>query len=576
MICSVRCRIASLVLLLLFAMSDWAIAITIERLGKNRGAQAAEILNGQRLTAHGKSLLDFVIDRGTLPDLDRPSFEDLKGETREFYDSLSDSLAWISHSKPTSQALAMIHLLKIAGEKGLKAEDYDIPGWDGRLARLEQPDPLPEAHLVIFDVALTISAMRYISDLNVGRVNPRLFHFELNIHDRRMDLSEFLKSMLASGSDIALRVQDVEPPFPAYRRTILALQKYRELARDDDGEPLPAAAKTIQLGDSYVGVPRLFRLLRLLGDLAPGATAPSSTVYQGSLPEAVRRFQGRHGIESTGLIDGETLKALNIPIARRVTQLELTLERWRWGPHEFTHPPIVVNIPEFRLHADDEEYHWVLSMKVVVGKAYGHKTPVFASEIRSVIFRPYWNVPFGIQRDEFIPKIEENPAYLAENSYDIVDSDGNVVDEDPGRDEVREKLRSGQLGIRQRPGLDNALGLVKFDFPNQFEVYMHGTPFTELFSKSRRDFSHGCIRVEDPVSLSQWILRDRPEWTAENIRNAIYGETTVRVPLLKPIPVLIVYGTAVVMEDGEVRFFDDIYGHDATLERTLARDDSRQ
>jgi murein L,D-transpeptidase YcbB/YkuD len=560
---------ASLILLVLFAMSDWAIASTIERRVKKRGTQTAEISKGQQLSARGKSLLDFVIDGSRLPYLNRPSFEDLKGETREFYDSLRGSLAWFSHSKPKSQALEMIYLLKTADQKGLEPEDYDGPRWDSRLARLEQPDPLREAHLVIFDVALTVSVMRFISDLNIGRVNPRLFHFGLDIHDRRIDLSEFLNGMLASGSDIASRVQDVEPPFPAYRRTILALKKYREMAREDDGEPLPSPAKMIQPGDSYVGVPRLFRLMRLLGDLAPGATAPSSTAYQGALPEAVRHFQGRHGIEPTGVIDEVTLKALNSPIAQRVTQLELTLERWRWAPHEFVRPPIVVNIPEFRLRVDDEKYHWILSMKVVVGKAYGHKTPVFASEIRSVIFRPYWNVPLAIQREEFIPKIEEKPAYLAENSYDIVDSDGSVVDEDPSRDEVREKLRSGQLGIRQRPGPDNALGLVKFDFPNQFDVYMHGTPPTELFSKSRRDFSHGCIRVEDPVSLAQWILRDRPEWTAENIRNAMYAETTIRVALSKPIPVLIVYGTAVVMEDGEVRFFDDIYGHDAALERAL-------
>lgn len=573
MILSVRCQIVLLVLLVFFATSNSTSASTIERPAKNRGAQAAETPKGQRLSAHGKSLLDFVIDGATLPDLDRPSFEDLKGETREFYDLLHDSLAWVSHSKPTSQALEMIQLLKIADEKGLKAEDYDGPRWNSRLVRLEQPDPLREAHLVIFDVALTVSVMRYVSDLNVGRVNPRLFHFELDTHDRRTDLSEFLKGMLAGGPDIGSRLQDVEPPFPAYRRTILALQKYRELAREDDGEPLPSAAKMIQPGDSYVGVPRLFPLLRLLGDLAPGATAPPSTVYQGTLPEAERHFQGRHGIEPTGIIDEETLKALNTPIARRVTQLELTLERWRWAPREFVRPPVVVNIPEFRLRADDEKYHWILSMKVVVGRAYGHKTPVFASEIRSVIFRPYWNVPLGIQREEFIPKIEENPAYLAENSYDIVDSKGNVVDEDPARDEVKDKLRSGQLGIRQRPGPDNALGLVKFDFPNEFDVYMHGTPSTELFSKSRRDFSHGCIRVEDPVSLASWILRDQPEWTAENIRSAMHGETTIRVALLKPIPVLIVYGTAVVMEDGEVRFFEDIYGHDAALERALTLDD---
>ena len=534
----------------------------MRRPAKYRARHAGQSSKGQQLTAHGKSLLDFIIDGATLPDLDRPSFADLKGETREFYDLLPDSLAWISHSKPTSQALAMIHLLKIADDKGLNAEDYEGPWRDSRVARLEQPDPLREAHLVMFDVALTVSAMRYISDLNVGRVSPRSFHFELDIHGRRIDLSRFLKSMLASGSELGSRVQDIEPTFPAYRRAILALQRYRKLAREDNGESMPAAGKTIKLGDSYAGIPQLFRLLRRLGDLPPGATAPSSTVYQGTLPGAVKHFQERHGIESTGLINQETLNALNIPIAHRVAQLGLALERWRWVPHEFVRLRIVVNIPEFRLQSDDEKYDEALSMKVVVGKEYGRKTPVFAGEIRSVIFRPYSNVL----------QCEEKPAYPAENSYDIVDSNGIVVGEDLRSDEVTEKLPSGQLEIGQRLGPDNALGLVKFDFPNQFDIYMHGTPSTELFSKSRRDFSHGCMRVEDPVSLAQWVLRDRPEWTAENIRSAMYGETTVRVALLKPIPVLIVYGTAVVMEDGQVHFFEDIYGHDAALERALALD----
>jgi L,D-transpeptidase YcbB len=535
--------------------------------------EAADTAQQQRLSAEGVSVLHSIVDGGKLPDLHRPSFEDLKGEAKEFYASLGASLAWVSLSKPTGQARAMIHLLKAADDKGLNAEDYDGPVWDSRLARLEQPRAATEADLVVFDVALTVSAMRYASDLNVGRVSPRLFHFELDIHDRKVVFSEFLKRLLASGSDIGSAMQDLEPPFPAYHRTLGALRAYRELTRRDDGEPLPGAGKIIQPGDSYLGVPRLFRLLQLLGDLPPGATVPSSTVYRGTLPEGVKHFQERHGLESTGLIDEETLKALNTPVSQRVTQLKLTLERWRWAPHEFARPPIVVNIPEYRLRADDEKYHWVLSMKVVVGAAYRHQTPVFASEIRSVIFRPYWNVPLGIQREEFIPKVEANPAYLAENSYDIMDSKGNVVDEDPAREEVKDKLRSGQLGIRQRPGPDNALGLVKFDFPNQFDVYMHGTPSTELFSKSRRDFSHGCIRVEDPVSLATWILRDQPEWTAENIRNAMYGESTIRVALLKPIPVLIVYGTAVVMEDGQVRFFEDVYGHDGALERTLTAGD---
>ena len=535
--------------------------------------EAADTAQEQRLSAEGVSVLHSIVDGGKLPDLHRPSFEDLIGEAKEFYASLGDSLAWVSLSKPTGEARAMIHLLEAADDKGLNAEDYDGPLWDSRLARLEQPKAATEADLVVFDVALTVSAMRYASDLNVGRVSPRLSHFELDIHDRKVDLSEFLKSVLASGSDIASAMQDMEPAFPAYLRTLVALRTYRELARHDDGEPLSGPGKVIQPGDSYAGVPRLFRLLRLLGDLPPGATVPSSTFYKGTLPEAVKHFQERHGLESTGLIDEETLKALNTPVSRRVTQLKLTLERWRWAPHEFSRPPIVVNIPEYRLRADDEKYHWVLSVKVVVGAAYRHQTPVFASEIRSIIFRPYWNVPLGIQREEFIPKIEANPAYLAENSYDIVDSKGNVVGEDPARDEVKDRLRSGQLGIRQRPGPDNALGLVKFDFPNQFDVYMHGTPSTELFFKSRRDFSHGCIRVEDSVSLASWILRDQAEWRAESIRSAMHGESTVRVTLLKPIPVLIVYGTAVVMEDGQVRFFEDIYGRDEALERTLKADD---
>jgi L,D-transpeptidase YcbB len=567
--------IAWLVLLISCAASDLASSRGRDQAPDKPVLETASSVQGQRLSAEGEAALHSMVHGGHLPDLQRPSFEDLKGEVREFYASLGDSLAWVSFSKPTPQAKDIIHLLEVADEKGLNTADYDGHKWNDRLVQLDQSKGAKETDLVRFDVALTVATMRYISDLYVGRVSPRLLHFELEVHERTIDLSEFLKGMLDNRSDIISSMQDVEPPFPAYRRTIQMLRKYRELAREDDGELLPTPAKPVQRGDSYAGVPRLYRLLRLVGDLPPGATAPSSDVYGGALMDAVKHFQGRHGIETTGLVDEETLKALNTPIARRVIQLELTLERWRWAPHKFVRPPIVVNIPEFQLHADDERYHWILSTKVVVGKAYQHQTPVFASEIRSIIFRPYWNVPLGIQREEFIPLIEKNPGYLAENSYDIVDSDGKVVDEDPTREEVRDKLQSGQLGIRQRPGLDNALGLVKFNFPNQFDIYLHGTPATELFSKSRRDFSHGCIRVEDPFSLVQWILRDRPEWTAENIRSAMYGETTVHVVVLRPIPVLIVYGTAVVLENGEVRFFDDIYGHDSELEQALTAGDAR-
>jgi murein L,D-transpeptidase YcbB/YkuD len=210
-------------------------------------------------------------------------------------------------------------------------------------------------------------------------------------------------------------------------------------------------------------------------------------------------------------------------------------------------------------------------MKVVVGKAYRHQTPVFAREIRSVIFRPYWDVPSSILRAEVIPHLEKNPFYLAENSYEIVDKKGKVVSEGTLSHEIEEQLRSGALAVRQKPGPENALGLVKFEIPSRYDVYLHGTPATALFSRSRRDFSHGCIRVEDPVSLAAWVLRDKPGWTTDKIRTAMSGDKTIQVKLDKPIPVMILYSTAVVMEDGEVRFFDDIYGHDAALERALAK-----
>jgi murein L,D-transpeptidase YcbB/YkuD len=174
---------------------------------------------------------------------------------------------------------------------------------------------------------------------------------------------------------------------------------------------------------------------------------------------------------------------------------------------------------------------------------------------------------------ELLPHLQKNPFYLAQNSYEIVDKKGTLFSGGIVDRAIEEKLRSGDLRVRQKPGPQNSLGLVKFDIPSPYDVYMHGTPATELFSRSRRDFSHGCIRVEDPVALAQWVLRDQPSWTEESIRAAVDGDKTLQVKLDRPIPVLILYSTAVVAEDGEVRFFDDIYGQDAALERALADED---
>ena len=369
-------------------------------------------------------------------------------------------------------------------------------------------------------------------------------------------------------------MESAEPPFPAYRRTLAALKRYLDLARRDDGEPLPAPAKTVEPGDAYAGVPRLTRLLTLLGDLPESSEAANENIYQGLVVDAVKHFQQRHGLEADGRIGKDTLRELNTPLGHRVLQLKLSLERWRWLPREFARPPVVVNIPEFRLRADNDEYQWILSMKIVVGKAYGHhQTPVFASEIKGVIFHPYWDVPIEIGRKELLPDVDKDRFYLSKHAYQVVDKNKRVVlDEGPLGEEIEAEIRSGQLAIRQKPGSQNALGPIKFDMPNPYDVYLHGTPAMRLFAKSRRDFSHGCIRVEDPVALATWVLREEPGWTLDRIQAAVEDPATLRAALRHPIPVWVLYSTVAVMEDNEVRFFKDIYERDAELANALARD----
>ena len=526
----------------------------------------------QQLTAEGEAELRAYIDAGELSDLRWPNFENYQIETREFYNSFRNSLPWIQNTKPTRQAREIVQELKNAEKKGLRSEHYDGPLWNERLASFDRPNRPSETALIRFDVALSVSTMRYLSDLHIGRVNPHVVHFKLHVEDKSLDLSEYLRFAIVDAQDVHAAIESVEPQFPAYRRTIEALHTYLEFARRDDGEVLPDTHEVIKPGDYYPGVPRLRKLLTLLGDFSrAGREAAPEMIYEGKLVDAVKHFQERHGLEANGFIDVHTLEELNTPLSRRVVQLQLTLERWRWLPQDLPRPPIVVNIPEFRLHAVGEEHRVVFSMNVVVGRAYHHQTPVFASEIKSVIFRPYWNVPLEIQQDELLPEIERKPQYLAENAFEIVDTSGRIVDEGAITEDTKDQLRSGRLMLRQKPGPENSLGLLKFEMPNPYDVYLHATPATELFSRSRRDFSHGCIRVEDPIALAVWVLRDEPEWTAERVRSAMNGDETMRVNPSKPIPILVVYGTAVVKEDGEVGFFKDIYGHDLALEKALTK-----
>jgi murein L,D-transpeptidase YcbB/YkuD len=282
----------------------------------------------------------------------------------------------------------------------------------------------------------------------------------------------------------------------------------------------------------------------------------------------VKHFQARHGLDADGVIGRTTFAQLNVPASKRVEQIEWALERWRWMPSKFDGPAILVNLPEFKLRARDGNEE--LTMRVVVGKAAGHRTPVFDGDIKHVVFRPSWSVPPNIQRNEILPKVAGDAGYLARNNYELVDSaTGRVAGSSVDGDTLR-RIRNGSLRVRQKPGDHNALGLVKFLFPNDNNVYLHSTPQQALFSRTRRDFSHGCIRVEDPVALAEWVLRGQESWSKEKIEAAINGKRDdVYVKIQRPIEVVITYATAVACENGEVNFYQDIYGHDTQLARVL-------
>ena len=525
----------------------------------------------QQLSPEGQASLRAIIQARNLSDLRWPDFSDYSQLMTEFYQSYGYSLPWVRGMEPSAQAQQVIAILKNADQEGLFAEDYDGSRWGDRVAKLKPTAPQPsEADAVRFDAALTVCVMRYVSDLHIGKVNPKHFGFGFDIEAKKYDLPGFLKKDVVDASDVAGIMAQVEPPYPGYRRTIKALQTYLELAKEYDGEPLPAVKGTIAPGDSYPGVPRLIRFLRLVGDLPADANVPEDeTIYQGPLVDAVKSFQSRHGRDPDGRIGAQTLADLNVPLKQRVRQMQLTLERWRWMPDAYQKAPIVVNIPEFRLRAYDEKFKIALTMNVVVGKAYDHSTPVFEEKMAYVVFRPYWNVPYSIAKAEYLSRVARDPDYLAKKGFEVVNSRQEVVTSGTVTSDVLEQLRAGKLFLRQAPGPKNSLGLVKFIFPNDYSVYMHDTPAQEFFSKSRRDFSHGCIRLGKPADLAVWVLRDNPGWNMDRVRAAMNGGATQQVNLAHRIPVLIVYGTVIVTEDGTVHFYDDIYGHDASLEEVL-------
>ncbi|MFY9938243.1 MAG: L,D-transpeptidase family protein [Silvibacterium sp.] len=544
--------------------------------GQNKPKTAAEI-NAQApppppapVSPGVSARLHEIATAGTLASLSRPDFSDYRMHFQHAYEPSNFAPLWLNGNQPTPQATAIIALLQNSVHKGLNPDDYDAVHWQGRLDGLKTAN---DAALAEFDAAVTVGLMRYISDLHIGRVNPTHFNFGIDIETKKYDMPQFVTQDVQHAVDVRAVLDQVEPTYDGYKRTGVALQHYLDLAAKGDGPPVPDVTKSVGVGDAYPGTAQLAARLQLLGDLPANATIVTDAhIYDATLSVGVKSFQERHGLTPDGKLGKDTVAQLNVPLATRVVQLDDALERWRWLPPQFPQPPVVANIPEFVVRAFDADHRVAFSTNVVVGKAMRTQTPVFTKDMKYIIFRPYWNIPPGIVRGEIIPHITKNRGYLATKNMEITDSSGKVITDGAVSDAVLAQLRAGKLMVRQKPGKDNSLGLVKFIFPNDNNVYLHSTPAQELFSRSRRDFSHGCVRVEKPAELAAYLLRDQPPWTLEKVQQAMQsGPDNQQVNLKTPVPVLIFYLTAIVQEDGSVHFFDDIYGHDKSLNAVLAK-----
>jgi murein L,D-transpeptidase YcbB/YkuD len=524
----------------------------------------------QTLSASGVPAVHDIVDSGRNADLRWSDFTPYKTEVAKLYETNGYALLWVQNGRVRPQGLAVIALLQNADAKGLDPEDYDGSRWQDRLLRLGQKPS--EEDLVSFDTALTVSAMRYIRAIHCGRVNPKEFKFELDTEGLQLPLAEFVQTHVINASDAAAEIQKLEPPFLGYRKLLALLPVYEGYAHQVEGEKLPTVTKTVRPGQPYAGLARLGRFLQTIGDIPAGAQLnPNATIYDGALVEGVKHYQDRHGETPTGNLDARTINELNTPPAARIRQIKLTLERWRWLPHSFPQPPVVVNLPEYRVRAMNPDGTVAFYKNVIIGKAYGHKSPILEKEIQYVVFRPYWNVTPSIQRNEIVPHLQKDPNYIAKHNFEVVTPQGEVVTDNQVSPEVLEGISSLHLMVRQKPGDTNSLGLVKIIFPNPDNVYLHGTDVPELFSPDVRDFSHGCIRVEKPADLVAWVLRNNSGWDLERVKATMNGEKhNLQVNLVTRIPVLIVYGTATVNEENQIRFFDDIYGYDAELDKALA------
>jgi murein L,D-transpeptidase YcbB/YkuD len=497
----------------------------------------------------------------------------VSADLRALYAAEPDGLVWFAGGKPEPALAEAVVALAGAGERGLDAGDYDAARVETEYRRLEDPATTARDR-ALFDLAVSVGVLRQIASVHRGRVDPRTLGWGYSVEAKALDRPALVREARA-GAGVVAALDGLEPSYPHYARNRRELARYRALLRAGEPEAVPglgAKRRRVEPGAPWDGLPALRARLRALGDLGPAPAAGDPPAYDEATVDAVKRFQGRHVLDADGVIGPATIEALNVPLARRVRQIELAMERGRWLPRLSDRPTVFVNVPLFRLWASDPvRGDEPLRMNVVVGRSVSNRTPIFQDEMEYVVFRPYWNPPPSILKSEILPKARRNASYLAKEDLEIVASGRDDAPSLPATPANLDAVARGRLFVRMRPGPRNALGLAKFIFPNTSNVYMHGTPAQALFSRTRRDFSHGCIRLEDPARFAAWVLRDVPGWTAEKIAAAMDGPKPTQVNLREKLRVVIFYDTVHVNSDGVVHFGGDIYGHDGALDAALAK-----
>ncbi len=438
------------------------------------------------------------------------------------------------------------------------------------LARRFEADHASPVERGLFDVGMDIAIARHAFVHRQGHIDPTRVHAEWSLAPADLDFAT-LRTALLGGASPDQTFSKLEPQTRSYQLLVAGLNAVRQ----EDADPaqhLPMApARPVKTGGRYADAQALTSVLLRLGELPH--TFPVHGVrgtYTKPLSDAVARWQNRRMKKGsvTGTLTAPVLAALLDEYRMRGERIAMAVERWRWLPRTFSNEPLVVNLPEFRLHTFSRfqgDSADPLSMNVVIGRADSNATPVFAANMTQVVFSPLWHVPKSIMLKEILPAATSDTGYLTKHNYELTTGNGRLL---PNTQRNIARIGTGVM-VRQRSGDDNSLGRVKFLLPNPYDIYLHDTPSRSLFTRVRRDFSHGCVRLGNPMAMVKYVLGSQPVWTESKITEAMNAGVEQFVRVTRPIPVLIVYQTAVAEPDGSVRYFNDVYGHDRILSDAL-------